>query len=179
MFSYSFSWRHEKVSRVVWRATAWGAGRHTSFTHIEHRAAEVSREGFAALNSTSQLLNIYFRLRGFLSSLLLNYFPDGRLDVHTTLKHVTKPLPDITPHFRGRYTSIFLTSVPYTTSYCSRDICISKWAGFIIVSAIFHEILQYWGIDFKHSIYYSWTSRQRPLEQKSRKTEGKGRKWPL
>lgn len=168
MFSYSFSWRHEKVSRVVWTATA-REGRHTLFTHIEHRAAEVSREGFAALNSTSQLL----------SSLLLNYFRDGRLDVHTTLKHVTKPLPDITPHFRGRYTSIFLTSVPYTTSYCSRDICISKWVGFIIVSAIFHEILQYWGIDFKHSIYYSWTSRQRPLEQKSRKTEGKGRKWPL
>ena len=35
-----------------------------------------------------------------------------------------------------RHTSIFLTSVPYSRAYCSRDIYISKSAGFIIVSAI-------------------------------------------
>ena len=40
-----------------------------------------------------------------------------------------------------RHTLIFLTSVPYTRIYCSRDIYISKSAGFIIVSAIFHDIL--------------------------------------
>ena len=51
-----------------------------------------------------------------------------------------------------RHTSIFFPSVPYTRAYCNRDIYISKSAGFIIVSAIFHEISQYWSIDFKQSI---------------------------
>jgi len=45
----SSSWRHEKSSRVVWRATAWGGTNRSHllypllFTHIEHHAGAVGR----------------------------------------------------------------------------------------------------------------------------------------
>ena len=44
-----------------------------SFTHIEHSAGAVGREGLVN-KSQSSLLNFYFRLSGFQSSLLLIHY---------------------------------------------------------------------------------------------------------
>ena len=60
---------HEKLSVILWTATAkkWNK----SFTNIQRRARAFGRGGVWWTKSQSWLLNIYFRLSGFQSSLLL------------------------------------------------------------------------------------------------------------
>ena len=50
-------------------------GRHKSFTHIEHRAGTVGREGWC-IRFQSSRLKFYSLLSGFQASLLLIYFRD-------------------------------------------------------------------------------------------------------
>ena len=60
--SHSFWCRHEKLSGKVRTASAQNLNE--SFTHIEHRAGVIGREG----------LNIYLHLSRFQSSLILSQF---------------------------------------------------------------------------------------------------------
>ena len=60
--SHSFWCRHEKLSGKVRTASAQNLNE--SFTHIEHRAGVIGREGS----------NIYLHLSGFQSSLILSQF---------------------------------------------------------------------------------------------------------
>ena len=64
--SHSFWCRHEKLSGKVRTASAQNLNE--SFTHIEHRAGAIGREGS----------NIYFHLSGFQSSLILSQFCCGQ-----------------------------------------------------------------------------------------------------
>ena len=75
-----FSYNHCNISRaclLVKMASKQGLLTpqpwNKSFTHFEHRAGAVGREGLVN-KSQSSLLNFYFRLSGFQSSLLLIHY---------------------------------------------------------------------------------------------------------
>ena len=76
-------------------------GRHMSFTHIQHRADGLVETVWCS-NFLPSLLNIYFLLNGFQSSLLLIYFREGpnRCSHYSKVMHKTYPLRDL--HFRDR-----------------------------------------------------------------------------
>ena len=89
--------------KIIWYSlNTNGPGRHTSFTHFEHQAGTVSREGLVNLNPSPHSW-IYFRLSGFQSSLLLIYFRVGPIGVRTALKNGTIPIRYETRHFLDRH----------------------------------------------------------------------------
>ena len=150
MFSYSFSWRHEKVSRVVWTATARGVGEGTRRSHTSNivppRLAERVWCTKFHFSTPDYLLPCQW-VPVLAPTYLLPRRPIRCSHCPKTW-HKTSARYDSSlsrPARSRRHNSIFWTSVPYTRAYFSRDMYVSKSAGFITVSAIFHEILQYWG----------------------------------
>ena len=91
---FAWQWKMISISKAENLPSFWnrGAGEH-SFTHIEHRARAFARERVGWTKSQSSLLNSYFRLSGFLSSLQIIHFRYGP-NVSTKVWQRTYPMCD-------------------------------------------------------------------------------------
>ena len=74
----------------------------TSRSHTPNIVLERLAERDWWTKSQSSLLNIYFRLSGFQSLLLLIHFRHGLNTCSHCTKSGTEPIPYVTPHFRDR-----------------------------------------------------------------------------